>query len=168
LCGIRQEFAMIQIDEWTPLFPKIGEAPKAPPPVDISTQLEAMKSRPPVAVHFYLGEGLRWIRVGFSGDEPLEPSAVVDVGRIIESCIDKGPLFFHALRPYDMLFFLEGEGEDKKKMGMPAVCYGAPLSEVLRSWGAKPPQKAQSRPARAPAEQTAVARKRKRASAQLR
>jgi hypothetical protein len=136
LCGIRQEFAMSQIDEWTPLFPKTGETPKPPPP-EIYPRLMAIKTRPPVAVHFYLGEGLRWIRVGFSGDEPLEPSAVVDVGRIIESCIDKGPLFFHALRPYDMLFFLEGEGEVKKKMGMPAGCYGAPLSEVLHSWGAK-------------------------------
>ena len=158
---------MIQIDEWTPSFPKIGEPPKAPPPVDICTLLEAMKSRPPVAVHFYLGEGLRWIRVGFSGDEPLAPSAVVDVGRIIESCIKKGPLFFHALRPYDMLFFLEDE--DKKSMGMPASCYGAPLGEVLRSWAAKPSvasKKAQTRLARAPAEQTAVVRKRKRASLQ--
>jgi hypothetical protein len=164
LCGIRQEFAMSQIDEWTPLFPKKGETPKPPPP-DIYPRLMAMKSRPPVAVHFFLGEGLRWIRVGFSGDEPLQPSAVAEVGRIIESCIKKGPLFFHALRPYDMLFFLEGEEE--KSMGMPANHYGAPLGEVLRLWGAKPPQKA-SRLARAPAEQTAVIRKRKRAALQVR
>jgi hypothetical protein len=158
---------MSQIDEWTPLFPKLGETPKPPPP-DIYPRLLAMKTRPPAAVHFYLSEGLRWIRVGFSGEEPLEPSAVGEVGRIIESCIDKGPLYFHALRPFDMLFFLEGEGQDKKKLGMPAGCYGAPLSEVLRSWRVKPPQKAQSRHARAPAEQTGVARKRKRASLQVR
>jgi hypothetical protein len=159
---------MIQIDEWTPLFPRMGETPKPPPP-DIYPRLMAMKTRPPVAVHFYLGEGLRWIRVGFSGDEPLEPSAVVDVGRIIESCIDKGPLFFHALRPYDMLFFLEGG--DAKSVGMPPRSYGTPLGEVLHSWGVKPSgasQKAQSRRARPPAEQAPAVGNKKRGSLQVR
>ncbi len=127
---------MSQIDEWTPFFPKKGEAPKAPPPGDIYRRLIAMKSRTPAAVHFYLGEGLRWIRVGFSEDEPLDPAAVAEAGRIIESCIPNGPLFFHALRPYDMLFFLEGG--DANSRGMPASCYGAPLAQVLRSWGINP------------------------------
>lgn len=160
---------MIQIDEWTPLFPNKGETAKAPPPDDIYRQLEAMKSRPPVAVHFYLGEGLRWIRVGFDGDQPLEPSAVANVGRIIETCMKKGPLFFHALRPYDMLFFLE-DG-DKESVGMPASYYGTPLGEVLRSWGIKPSaasQEAQSRLARPPAERTPAVGKNKRASLQVR
>ena len=126
---------MRQIDEWTPLFLKKGETANAPPPDAIRSRLEAMKSRPPVAIHFYLGEGLRWIRVGFSGDEPLGPSAVATVGRIIETCMPGRPLFFHALRPYDMLFFMEGG--DPESRGMPASCYGAPLGEVLRSWRVK-------------------------------
>jgi len=127
---------MSQIDEWTPFFPKKGETAKAPPPDDIYRRLAAMKSRTPAAVHFYLGEGFRWIRVGFSEDEPLGPSAVAEAGRIIESCLASGPLYFHALRPYDMLFFLEGGDAESK--GMPAGCYGAPLAEVLRSWGVQP------------------------------
>ena len=151
---------MSKIDEWTPLFAKKGEVAREPAPGDIYRRLVEIESRPPAAVHFYLGEGLRWIRVGFDGEEPLDPSAVVLIGRAIESCIPKGPLYFHALRPYDLLFFLEGG--DAESEGMGASCYGAPLADVLRSWGVEPspaPIKTRSRVPRAAAEQLPAAGK---------
>ena len=141
---------MTKIDEWNPVFPKKGEpATTAPLIGTIYERLMSMKSRPPNAVHFYRGEGLRWIRVGFEGDEPLEPPAVADVGRVIETCIPKeqGPLFFNALRPYDMLFFLEGE--KKESIGMPPTYFGAPLKEVLNAWESKPSAASRKTPRRA-------------------
>ena len=143
---------MTKIDEWTPVLPKKGERSKQPDSAAkplagsapdlvgaIYSRLTSMEPRPPNAVHFYLGEGLRWIRVGFHGDEPIKPSKVRDVGQIIESCIEKqGPLFFHALRPYDMLFFLEGGAAESESIGMPASYFGAPLQEVLHAWGFNP------------------------------
>ncbi len=130
---------MTQIEEWTPLFPNKGEAPTAPKKTPsalagaIYGQLAAMKPRAPMAVHFYLGEGLRWIRVGFEGDDPLLPSDAVSIGQAIERClaVDE-PLFFHALRPHDLLFFLEGGDADS--MGLPAAYYGMPLDQVRRAW----------------------------------
>jgi len=101
----------------------------------ISEKLKSLTPQP-MAVHFYLGEGLRWIRVGFDGTVPLKPAAVKTVGRIIAPCVAKsGPLYFHALRPHDMLFFLS-DGEEKS-IGMPAECFGTPLEDVLRAWGVK-------------------------------
>jgi hypothetical protein len=162
---------MSKINEWDPVLPNKAEVSKspdragsAPNLVDtIYGRLKSMKSSPPSAVHFYRGEGLQWIRVGFDGNKPLKPSAVKDVGQVIESCIaHSGPLFFHALRPFDMLFFLEGG--DPKAVGMPPRSYGTPLGEVLHSWGVKPSgasQKAQSRSARPPAEQAPAIGKKK-------
>lgn len=143
---------MTRIDEWNPVLPKKGGAPKPPdgapsPPAGtapdlvhaIYRELMSMKPRPPVAVHFYLGEGLRWIRVGFEGNQPLEPAAVGVAGQAIRSCIGPSePLFFHALRPHDLLFFLEGGEGEEDSVGMPAECFGAPLENVLAAWGIKP------------------------------
>lgn len=141
---------MSRIVEWTPLLPKLGEEskPSAAPvavtgavsapglPEKIHARLVALKPRPPVAVHFYLGEGLRWIRVGFDGEKPIGPPELRSVGEGIQSCLAKSdPLYFHALRPLDMLFFLEGG--DEESMGMPAEFYGTPLRSVLDAWGIK-------------------------------
>lgn len=141
---------MRKIDEWNPVFPKKGGASKtsdgaasvaarrAPDLVGaINRVLMAMKPRPPDAVHFFLGEGLRWIRVGFDGNETIAPSAVGEVGKVIASCLGPSePLFFNALRPHDMLFFLEGG--DPESVGMPADYFGTPFDEVLRAWGSSP------------------------------
>lgn len=134
------------IDEWNPVLPHVKEEASRPPPAargapnlvgTIYDGLMAMRPQPPAAVHFYLGEGLRWIRVGLNGDRAIEPSAVEHVGRIIESCAaPAGPLFFHALRPHDMLFFLEGG--DAESIGMPPGYFGAPLDEVLHAWSNGP------------------------------
>jgi len=138
---------MIKIDEWTPLFPKNLEPLGAPPfkrsfpsaqevADRIYRLLVEIRPTPPIAVHFYLGEGLRWIRVGFGGSDPLRPPTVGDIGRRIASCVPEETLFFHALRPYDMLFFLaDGELESS---GMPATDFGAPLVEVLNAWKLHP------------------------------
>ena len=144
---------MTKIDEWNPVLPKKGERskqldsaakPLAPDMVDaIYSRLTSMKPRPPNAVHFYLSEGLRWIRVGFDGDGPIKQSEVERVGRIIETCVEtSGPLFFHALRPYDMLFFLKDEKVDSDSLGMPAEYFGAPLKKVLLAWRKTGPRRA--------------------------
>jgi hypothetical protein len=144
---------MTRIDEWNPVLPKKGGSPKPPdgapaPPAGsapdlvgaIHDKLTALRPRAAVAVHFYRGEGLRWIRVGFDGDQPLEPAAVDVAGRAIRSCIGPSePLFFHALRPHDLLFFLEGGAAEADSLGMPAECFGAPLEDVLAAWGNTPP-----------------------------
>lgn len=126
---------MARIDEWNPVFPQKGE-PSQPPDLvgAIYRALMSMKPRAPAAVHFYLGEGLRWIRVGFDGDQPpLKPAAVKEVGKVIEACIPPpGPLFFNALRPHDLLFFLESGDPDS--VGLPAEYFGIPLRDVLRAW----------------------------------
>jgi hypothetical protein len=140
---------MRRSNEWEPLLPKSRHPPKPPEgaaqygaegeldsPDAISSRLESMKPQPPNAVHFYQGEGLRWIRVGFDGDEPIKPEVVAAVGHVIASCVaNSGPLFFHALRPHDMLFFLRGG--KRTPIGMPAEAYGAPLDQVLHAWGLK-------------------------------
>lgn len=152
---------MSRIDEWNPVYPKQVGSPEPPPPAakpptsgaphrpappappvqpapslveEIYGKLLLMQPDPPIRVHFYLGEGLRWIRVGFDGDWPLTPRAIRDVGEVIQTCIaPPGPLYFHALRAHDMLFFLEGGKEES--IGMPAACFGTPLDEVLQAWG---------------------------------
>lgn len=146
---------MTQIDDWTPVFPRKGElsspagtasasAKAAANPVDaIHDGLMKIKPRPPVAVHCYRGEGLRWIRVGFDGDQPIAPSLVGQVGRLIEACVPKESLFFNALRPYDMLFFLEGG--DPASIGLPARYFGVRLDELLPAWESDPPVTARKR-----------------------
>jgi hypothetical protein len=144
---------MTKIDEWNPVLPQMGE-----PSSDLKDlvgaiyrQLMSMEPQAPDAVHFYRGEGLRWIRVGFGGAKLLKTSAVANVGRMIETCIPKeqGPLFFNALRPYDLLFFLEGDGQKKESIGMPPTYFGAPLKEVLHAWGSKPSAASRKTPNRA-------------------
>ncbi len=150
---------MTRIDEWNPVLPKKGGSPKPPdgaptPPAGsapnlvaaIHKALTAMQPRAAVAVHFYRGEGLRWIRVGFDGNGPLEPAAVGVAGQAIRSCIGPSePLFFHALRPHDLLFFLEGGPQEADALGMPAECFGAPLEDVLQAWGIGPPAASRSK-----------------------
>ncbi len=128
------------IDEWNPVPPHAKERTTRPPPAapnlveDIHGALMAMKLHPPMSIHFFLGEGLRWIRVGWDSDTPIQPTAVESVGRTIEGCAAaEGPLFFHALRPQDMLFFLEGGHAEST--GMPPSYFGAPLRDVLNAWG---------------------------------
>lgn len=141
---------MTKIDDWSPVFPrKRGQsssrpgrgsafAEDAPATVDaIHDRLMTLKPRPPVAVHCYLGEGLRWIRVGFDGDTPIAPSLVEQVGRAIEACVPEEPLFFNALRPYDMLFFIEGG--DPASTGLPARYFGVRLDDLLPAWEPDPP-----------------------------
>ena len=148
---------MTKIDEWNRVFPRseepsgtargAGSRPKevAPAQIDrIYKQLRAMKPRPAMAVHFYLGEGFRWIRVGFDEKAPIDPPVVEHTGRVIESFFDKSePLFFHALRPHDILFFLEGG--DSESMGMPVRYFGTPLEELLLAWK----RRAAAKPSRA-------------------
>lgn len=144
---------MTRIDEWNPVLPPAGgpsQAPDGGPPPPAGSApdlvgaiyrgLMAMPPPRPVAVHFYLGEGWRWIRVGFDGDAVLAPAAVAATGRVIEACTgESGPLFFHALRPYDMLFFLEGGAAES--IGLPADWFGAPLAQVLQAWGIEAPRR---------------------------
>lgn len=102
--------------------------------VDGISDLLARQRKPPMAVHFYQGEGLRWIRVGFEQGSSPGPKQVGTVGRLIAGCIERPErLYFHALRSHDMLFFLEG-GKDKSK-GMQPGCFGRPLEDVLDAWG---------------------------------
>lgn len=129
--------------EWDAVPPEPGQAPKRPPAssaarrvptlVDaIGDALRSLQPRPPSAAHFYLGEGLRWIRVGFVTDPILQPAAVRDIGSAIAGRV-REELYFHALRPRDVLFFLEGGDGDK--VGMPAESFGVPFDVVLRAWG---------------------------------
>src|SRR5437899_10277156 len=124
--------------QWDAIEP--GKALKGPPAVSHKPSLEdaigkALRSlpQPPSAVHFYLGEGLRWIRVGFWTDSILQLTAVQEIGNAIAPCVEgKGPLYFHALRSRDVLFFLEGGKPEK--IGMSAHSFGFPLDEVLDAW----------------------------------
>lgn len=138
---------MSLIDEWTPLFPNDEEPAPTPAPVGsasgasggklqsrIYRQLSALRPAPS-AVHYYLGEGFRWIRVGFDGEVPLAPAAMLSVGQVIAASLgktEKSPLYVHALRPHDMLFFLEGGDADSE--GLPPHFYGAPLEKVQQAW----------------------------------
>lgn len=135
--------------EWDSIPPEPGKAPKEPPAVSHKPSLEdaiaeALRSLrpPPGAVHFYLGEGLRWIRVGFGTTGPtLQPTAVREIGRAIAKCVAwDGPLYFHALRPRDVLFFLERGNPEK--VGMSAESFGVKLDEVLHAWNLASPRTA--------------------------
>ncbi|MFC5499434.1 hypothetical protein ACFPOE_17950 [Caenimonas terrae] len=145
---------MGKIDEWNPVYPNEGVPAQRPagahaPALATTAALvdsiyRTVMKLQPRAVHFYLGEGLRWIRVGFNGQGPLAPQAVAEVGGAIASCLPRSqPLFFHALRPHDLLFFLEG-GESES-IGMPAEYFGTPLQDVLAAWklAPAPPKRAQ-------------------------
>jgi hypothetical protein len=144
---------MLRIDEWkapdwtrlvwSEIPPQPGQRPQSPPGTgapaapglasQIGDRLELLRRRPH-AVHFYTGEGLRWIRVGFAGAR-LAPPAVGDVGRAIAPCVGgTRKLYFHALRPHDLLFFLPGTKSEAAKTGMPMEYFGDPLASVLRSW----------------------------------
>lgn len=139
---------MTRIDDWTPIYPAGGatsdsaaQGPSGPqiggPNLVAAIHGGLMKLRPhPAAVHCYMGEGLRWIRVCYGGGEPLTPALVGEVGRTIATCLPGGPLFFNALRPYDMLFFLEGG--NPASIGSPAGHFGVPLDELLRAWESDP------------------------------
>ena len=135
--------------KWDAIPPEPGKAPKEPPAVShkpsledaIAKALRSLRPRPPSAVHFYLGEGLRWIRVGFWTDPTLQQTDVREIGSAIVTCVAReGPLllYFHALRPRDVLFFLGGGKPEK--LGMPMKSFGVPLDELLQAWGlASPP-----------------------------
>lgn len=140
--------------EWDAIPPEPGQAPKRPPAAAASQRpdladaiveaLRSLRPRPPSAVHFYLGEGLRWIRVGFGTGPTLQPAVVREIGSAIASCVARhGVLYFHALRPRDVLFFLEGGNADK--IGMPADAFGVPLDEVLHAWHLAPAAKPKAR-----------------------
>lgn len=136
---------MIHINEWDPVRWDTPRPPAADPTTpaerpkaqtalvdEISGRLAKLR-KPPMAVHFYLGEGLRWIRVGFGDRRPLAPAAVATIGQLIADCVgDAGSVYFHALRPHDMLFFVEGG--KAKSTGMGPEDYGLPLEQVLKAW----------------------------------
>jgi hypothetical protein len=149
---------MRQINEWeTPAWaphaweevpPPAGRPPRplAPPAAASATtqqvericaSLRALGAKAPEAVHFFQGEGLRWIRAGFGTGEALAPARVRDVGsRIAAALAPDEQLYFHALRPHDMLFFLQ-DGNPAKS-GMPPQAFGMPLPRLLQAWGLKP------------------------------
>lgn len=145
---------MIHIDEWqSPEWVKLdwdaippapGARPQAPPdppgarpsrPADaFRASLESLPQPGPNAVHFYKAEGLRWIRVGFDRPGMLQPASVAEVGAALASCLPRRQvLYFHALRPHDLLFFLD-DG-DPGKAGLGPEHFGQPLGQVLQAWG---------------------------------
>jgi hypothetical protein len=138
---------MLYINEWVtpPPTEKESSSPPAHAPAsdlarEINRQLMSITApQMPVAVHFYLGEGLRWIRVGFEDQAPVKPAAVANVGRVIASCLAPAEtLYFHALRPHDLLFFLEDDKPKPGQVGMPPASYGSPLDTVLQAWRRAP------------------------------
>jgi hypothetical protein len=148
--ALHRELAMLCVNEWKspewiPLHwdsADLGKVPKGPSAVRrppdledaITDALGSLRPRPPNAVHFYLGEGLRWIRIGFLNETKLQPADVGKIGRAVAGCVKRGegPLYFHALRPHDLLFFLKGGRPDK--VGMSAEAFGVPLDEMLHAW----------------------------------
>ncbi|GAB3666527.1 hypothetical protein [Ramlibacter alkalitolerans] len=128
---------MIQINEWDKVWSAgaDGASPSKSVIDAICGTLSALAPAPR-AVHFYRGEGLRWIRVGFDGQGIPHPGWVKEAGSRIRSCLASGePLYFHALRSHDLLFFLAGDGVGSADaVGMPADCFGLPLDDVVRAW----------------------------------
>lgn len=139
---------MSLIDEWTPLFPKEGEdpAPTRHAQKRIYQRLLELQP-PPIGVHYYLGEGFRWIRIGFNGQAPLVPDDALKVADTIESSMgeQQSPLYFHALRPHDLLFFLAHGNADSE--ALPASFFGTPMQEIRTAWGAAKPAGKTSGPA---------------------
>lgn len=156
---------MSHIDEWeVPTFalpdpaaqpPATGKPPQSKTPTgpastlarDIDARLSELSPAPAI-VHFYTGEGLRWIRIGYDGDVPLRQAVAAQAGRAIAQCLGAAstPLYFHAMRPHDLLFFIEGSERDRDGLGMPAHFYGAPLPDVLSAWGEAPPEPSSTAP----------------------
>lgn len=101
----------------------------------IHQQLLKIEQDPPAAVHFFKGESLRWIRVGFGPDSVRVPGDVRRVGSAIEAGLQPadGKLYFQALRAHDLLFFL-ATGGDAGSKGMNPEFFGEPLDEVLKAW----------------------------------
>lgn len=154
--------------EWDATPPAWGTRPKKPagaaaPPagqlprlVDtICRALERVKDGPRV-VHFHGGEGLRWIRVGFAHDRTLKTEDVQRVGLAIAAQVGDrdGPLYFHALRPRDLVFFLPFGKADR--VGMDARAFGMPLNDLLRAWGLEPPRPSRAASARPAAKRRGV------------
>jgi hypothetical protein len=126
---------MIKINEWDKVWSAAadGAAPSGRLIQAICGSLSGLSPQPR-AVHFYRGEGLRWIRVGFDEERVLKPALVEDAGSRIRSCLaPSDPLYFQALRPHDLMFFLPGDGVEDS-IGMPPRCFGLPLEEVLQAW----------------------------------
>lgn len=126
---------MSLIDEWTPLFPKNGEDSVGVRRAQERIYDGLLKLAPrPIGVHYYLGEGFRWIRVGYNGYAPLTPADALEVADAIESTMgeQRSPLYFHALRPHDMLFFLKHGNADSE--GLPAEFYGVPMDALRAAW----------------------------------
>jgi hypothetical protein len=127
-----------------------GKAPLAPASAlarDIDARLDQLKPAPAI-VHFYRGEGLRWIRIGYGGEVPITLAMVVQAGQAIEAGLAHASqkFYFHAMRPHDALFFIEGDQSDADGLGMPARFYGAPFGEVLKAWGVATVQAADNAP----------------------
>ena len=126
---------MIKINEWDKVWSVTvdGGTPSKRLVEAICRSLSEL-SPPPRAVHFYRGEGLRWIRVGFDEERILKPAWVEEVGGRIRDCLAiSDPLYFQALRPHDLMFFLPGDG-DVGSAGMPPRSFGLPFDEVLQAW----------------------------------
>lgn len=161
---------MSHIDEWEVPKLEFPDPQAKPPPAsqsrqskpppgpastlakDIDARLDALSPAPSI-VHFYRGEGLRWIRIGYGGDVPITLAMVVQAGQAIAAVVAQLPkkFYFHAMRPHDALFFIEGDESDLDGLGTPATFYGAAFPDVLKAWGVAPDQaadKASSRPAR--------------------
>ena len=127
---------MIKINEWDKVW---SAAASGGPPSGrlinaICDSLAELAPRPR-AVHFYRGEGLRWIRVGFDDGAILEPTRVKEVGDRIRTCLaGSDPLYFQALRPHDLMFFVPGDGGGADAVGMAPEYFGRPLDQVLQAW----------------------------------
>ena len=126
---------MIRINEWDSVWSAAadGGTPSGRLIEAICHSLSKLDPRPR-AVHFYRGEGLRWIRVGFEEESILKPAWVKEVGDRIRSCLAGSDLlYFQALRPHDLMFFLPGDAR-AESVGMPARSFGLPFEEVLQAW----------------------------------
>jgi hypothetical protein len=132
---------MIYINEWNAVpwdvpLPTDGKPlPRASQSADaITAKLQALTQDQPMALHFYRGDGLRWMRVAFGMEKVRQPADVVRVGQAIRSGLRPADevLYFHALRSYDLLFFLDAGETSKKEMEIRH--FGAPLEHVLKAW----------------------------------
>ncbi len=158
---------MSHIDEWEVPRYELPD-PDAPPPStsqklrsralpgpastvarDIDARLDQLNPAPAI-VHFYRGEGLRWIRIGYGGEVPITLAMVVQAGQAIEAGLAHASqkFYFHAMRPHDALFFIDGDENDLDGLGMPATFYGAPFGEVLKAWGVTAVQAADNAPSK--------------------
>jgi len=136
---------MHHINEWDavpwnlPLPEKVGErfAGAGDTTENVRAELAKITQDPPAAVHFFKGEGLRWIRVGFGPGSVRVPGDVRRIGNAIKAGLQPadGKLYFQALRAHDLLFFLATGGDPGSK-GMNPEFFGEPLDQVLKAWPA--------------------------------